>query len=439
MNAYLIQKTASLRPGQQPISHPLSTNNSLLIGREPSRCQIVLDSSQYQGVSRVHAEIKPVNYPTTHNVSSWEIIDHSSNGTYINGIKIQGNHILQSGDVIQLSKNGPEFVFNCQSSPVVSNQNNQPQVIPNNDDAIKLSQLFPVVSRDNSLVTKGFLVPGILTSLLVVSLFFAASSPVIFNNLIGLYIIAIGYYVIYRLCGQEKPWWLLLSVAIAEIVILISPILLIFIIVFRGVLPGGIEQNNFATAFIANFFGAGLMEELLKALPAFFLIFISRFFSSPGREKMGIWEPLDGILILAAAGAGFTFIETLGQYVPMVISKGGELAGLQLLIPRTLGSIAGHMAYSGYFGYFIGLSMLKPSKRWSLLLIGWVTASALHGFWNAAASASGNIFLASLLLFLSGVISYVFLVAAILKARQLSPNRAQNFATRLSNPGNYQK
>jgi RsiW-degrading membrane proteinase PrsW (M82 family) len=31
-----------------------------------------------------------------------------------------------------------------------------------------------------------------------------------------------------------------------------------------------------------------------------------------------------------------------------------------------------------------------------------------------------------------GVLSYAFLVAAILKARALSPNRAQNFATRIS-------
>ncbi len=40
-----------------------------------------------------------------------------------------------------------------------------------------------------------------------------------------------------------------------------------------------------------------------------------------------------------------------------------QLAGLQLLIPGILGSAAGHMAYSGYLGYFIGLSALKPRKR----------------------------------------------------------------------------
>ncbi|ELR97879.1 PrsW family glutamic-type intramembrane protease [Gloeocapsa sp. PCC 73106] len=413
MNAYLIPKNPHPGLGQQSISYPLSTRETLTIGREPSRCQILIDSSYYQGVSRVHAEIKPVNYPTTHNILTWEISDYSSNGTYINGNKIQQSHILQPGDVIQLGKDGPEFIFNY-----------QPQAFPTrkNNDSISVSQLLPVISKENSLAKKGLLIPGILTSVFVVSLFFAGSNPNLFNTLLGLYIIIICYHVIYRACGKDKPWWLLVGVAIAEILILVSPILLLFIIVFRGILPGGIEQNNLASAFIANFFGAGLMEELLKAIPAFILIFVSRFLKSPWREKIGIWEPLDGILILAAAGAGFTFIETLGQYIPRIVAAGGELAGLQLLIPRTIGAIAGHMAYSGYFGYFIGLSMLKPSKRWLLLGIGWVTSSALHGLWNASASISANPFFVSLFLASAGIVSYMFLMAAILKARELSPS-----------------
>jgi RsiW-degrading membrane proteinase PrsW (M82 family) len=83
------------------------------------------------------------------------------------------------------------------------------------------------------------------------------------------------------------------------------------------------------------------------------------------------------------------------------------------------------MAYSGYLGYFIGLSALKPRKRWQILGVGYFSASALHALWNASGAAS------VLLLALVGVLSYAFLVAAILKARALSPNREQNFATRI--------
>ncbi|WNN89829.1 PrsW family glutamic-type intramembrane protease [Gloeocapsopsis dulcis] len=85
------------------------------------------------------------------------------------------------------------------------------------------------------------------------------------------------------------------------------------------------------------------------------------------------------------------------------------------------------MAYSGYFGYFIGLSILKPSKRWSILAIGYLSSAGLHAFWNA--TASSNFVLAIVI----GIISYAFLAAAILKARQLSPLRLHNFATQFFN------
>ena len=96
-----------------------------------------------------------------------------------------------------------------------------------------------------------------------------------------------------------------------------------------------------------------------------------------------------------------------------------------MLIPGILGVAAAHMAESGFWGYFIGLSALKPRKRWPILGVGYFSASALHALWNASGAAS------VLLLALVGVLSYAFLVAAILKARALSPNREQNFATRI--------
>ena len=124
-------------------------------------------------------------------------------------------------------------------------------------------------------------------------------------------------------------------------------------------------------------------------------------------------------------------METLGVYVPATYKssllagqEAAQLAGLQLLIPRVLGLVAGHMAYSGYFGYFIGLSVLRFRQRWLILGVGLCTAAGLHTLWNAAGMLS-PVFLAFV-----GVLSYAFLGAAILKARALSPTRSQNFATR---------
>jgi RsiW-degrading membrane proteinase PrsW (M82 family) len=54
-----------------------------------------------------------------------------------------------------------------------------------------------------------------------------------------------------------------------------------------------------------------------------------------------------------------------------------------LLIPRILGAAA-HMAHSGYWGYFIGLSALKRRKRWPILGLGYFSEAALHALSNAS-------------------------------------------------------
>jgi RsiW-degrading membrane proteinase PrsW (M82 family) len=263
----------------------------------------------------------------------------------------------------------------------------------------------------------------------------------IFAGLLGLYIGLGAYYFIYRLCGKSKPWWLLLGVGLLTILLFITPAWSLFELVFRQILPGDVfgliegkpslttnlvanffGGNIFLTLLVVFFFGAGLAEELFKALPVFIAFFLGKIFRSP--QRLGVTEPLDGILLAAASAVGFTLLETLGQYVPNAIQEGGAVAGLQLLIPRILGSVAGHMAYSGYFGYFIGLSVLKPRQSFLILAIGYLSASLLHALWNTTSGFS--LWLSAIV----GIASYALLVAAILKARTLSPTRSQNFATR---------
>ncbi len=292
-------------------------------------------------------------------------------------------------------------------------------------------ELIPIASmRKKYLVKEGYLIPGIVTVIFVVLMFVSVGIPELYEWLIATYISGAAFYFVYRLCDKSKPWWVLFGSGLTTCVILSSPILLLFIVVFRGILPGNLPENleqlAFPVLFVKMLFGAGLMEELLKALPVFACMWLGQRLEKPGREKVGVWDPVDGILIGTASGVGFTMFETLGQYVPGMVENVtellgegllglgvGYLAGLQLLIPRILGSIAGHMAYSGYVGYFIGLSAIYPQERWRILGVGYLSSSILHALWNS----TGN---SLLVLATVGAFSYAFFVSAILKAKEIS-------------------
>jgi RsiW-degrading membrane proteinase PrsW (M82 family) len=478
----------------ETIPFQLPSDREIFIGREPT-CQLVLDIS-YSSVSRRHASIRPLMPPPPAGIAiAWEICDlNSANGTFVNGQKLMGCRQLQHGDRVMFGNNGPEFAFEYQQyqqpsiptqpyatpqytptgavppppvSPPVPNPAVPPPPIPlpipnripaastTPPDGISMTQLFPILSTGKDLKNKAFLVPGILMVIFVVGMFASIGNPVLFNLLLSLAISSGAYYFIYQLCGKLKPWWWLISAAILTALLLTPPLGLLIPIwpamdwFFRDVLPGDVfgldrgspafstnivanifGRESFPTALITHFFGAGLAEELFKAVPILIALFVGSQF---GSRRLGVWEPLDGILIGAASAVGFTLLETLGQYVPNIVSNiapradvgTAQLIGLQLLIPRILGSVAGHMAYSGYFGYFIGLSTIRPSHRWQILGIGYLSASGLHALWNSSGTLN------EIVSILVGIVSYMFLAAAILKARALSPNRAQNFATRI--------
>lgn len=436
LKGFLRQLDTKTQLGQQLLSYVLPWNQEVVLGRDPS-CQIVLNSTVYAVVSRRHAVIRPLA-PHSSRSPAWEICDLSSaNGTYVNGRRLQGCQPLRAGDRIILGQGGAEFIFEYQqlgnSTQVEPAAVYLPQL-----DSVSFTQLFPIFSTGQDLARKAYLIPGIITVAFVVLMFASVGEPVVFNLVLAAYLAGAAYYFVYQLCGKHKPWWVLLASALTTVLILISPLLMVFIVFFRAILPGRLPTEGSSVSFpdllVRMFFGAGLMEELLKVLPVLLAYLIGRFLlRSPWRERIGVWEPLDGILLGAASAVGFTLLETLGQYVPEIINnvtlqaskEAGQLMGLQLLIPRVLGSVAGHMAYSGYFGYFIGLSVLKPRNSGQTLLIGCLSSAGLHALWNASGFFSG------LVLAVVGVLSYAFLTAAILKARALSPTRSQNFATHL--------
>jgi RsiW-degrading membrane proteinase PrsW (M82 family) len=281
---------------------------------------------------------------------------------------------------------------------------------------------------------------------------------------------AFSFYFIYRVVGKNKSWWILLGAfAFTAYFLWLMQTQDDFgwLYDFFHVHLAG-EKIGAERSLMQWVVGTGFFEEFVKAIPVFILAILTSYMSPSLRAKIGVEEPLDGILIGCAAAGGFAIAETLLQYLSHAlvqewiaigahVLKGFNLTDKQVLsdpqlfaylrshpkadiqdillligqkaadttigvpnlITRSIDQAFGHMAYSGYFGYFIGLSVLKPQQRWKILAIGLVSAAIPHALWDWIQDFDMPPLTAAVAVF-----SYAVLAAAILKAREISPNRA---------------
>jgi len=263
-------------------------------------------------------------------------------------------------------------------------------------------------------------------------------------SILGIYISFIVCYYINQMCGHAKRGWVLAVVALCTFLLLSSPVWHYWYSFFYTVIPGtALEKSNNTAANLAGYlFGTGLCEESFKSLPLFGMVLLGAvlgFFSrrTKGgmsvllaflRRRVALCDPLDGIVMGVASGAGFFVNETLFQYVPKVMSQGtvpGAEAfnGLVLLLARGLPEMTEHSAWAGLFGYFIGLAVLQPRMAAILIPIGWLSAAALHGAWDGIGSVTSSDTVVVLFLIGDGLLSYALLAGAIFKAREISPGR----------------
>jgi RsiW-degrading membrane proteinase PrsW (M82 family) len=284
-----------------------------------------------------------------------------------------------------------------------------------------------------------------------------------FLIMLAVFLTMVSLYFIYRMIGKNKSWYiLLLSAGFSAYYLWLFKVDHDFVWMYEFFhihLAGGEPDANapFIQLFIQHFFGTGFFEEIVKALPIFALVIAGSYMTPEMKAKIGIEEPLDGILIGAASGGGFAVMETLLQFTPRdlvstwttivlafrgvtqntdaaldkmnfdqlkeVITQGSNLLntapGIKWLIIRSIDLSFGHMAYAGYFGYFIGLSVIKPEQRWKILGIGLVSAALPHALWDTVTSMDTVPLEAAIAL-----LSYAVLAAAVLKAREISPNRS---------------
>lgn len=356
------------------------------------------------------------------------------------------------------------------------------------------SQLLPFGSEWQELIHKPYFLPGLFSAAALAGMWALMGRadavwtvdyrglPVgvpLYTMLLALCLCAGGAFAVYRMAGKPKVWWLMPLVAVATALLVGSPVMGIL----QGIFSLGVDprfEPNVVLKFVKMFFMAGLPEELLKAIPVLIGALIGARLAQ-GRHTVGplrqfaVYDPLDGLLIGAAAGFGFAFAETMFQYVPriMLIDKPVETAlalrltllgrgfpnlsgmdlphrigalysalasvtsresadmvlrgilagrsgvGLELMIPRLFANLFGHAAYAGIFGYFIGLAVLKPENRVKTFLTGLAIAATTHALWNSLAGVS------DVIAFFVAALAFCGLAVCIMKARKISPDHSQ--------------
>ena len=314
------------------------------------------------------------------------------------------------------------------------------------------SQLLPLQANWRAVMSKGYFWPGIITVVAVILLFSFIDSvaaytvtcfckvPAVQNGQLVLkyakvpvalpmYLIVLALYITgalafaaYRIIGKHTPLWVIPAVAAVTFMLTGSPLLGIAHILDFGVTD--LADKFSPLAILQGFFAAGLPEEALKAVPVALGVWAAKKIQDRGHFlwPLRVAEPLDGILIGIASGIGFTLNETLTQYVPQQIvfaqyNLVSEALAGQLLIPRVLQNIAGHAAWAGIFGYYIGLASMRPANAKWLVLTGLGLVALLHGAWDTPGGM--------MMLLIVAITTFALLAGVIMKARELSPNRSQ--------------
>jgi RsiW-degrading membrane proteinase PrsW (M82 family) len=264
-------------------------------------------------------------------------------------------------------------------------------------------------------------------------------------SILAIYIAFIINYYINQMCGRARSGLLQALVSVLTFWLLTTRLWDDWYDLFYRVIPAqSLEKSSNALAVIAgDIFGTGLCEEGLKAIPLMGLALMSVAFAflslrAGSRlsallcriiEHFGLRDPLDGIVLGAASGSGFFIYETLDQYVPQAIDNAKSnmaFNGLVQLLARGLPELTAHSAYSGLFGYFIGLSVLRPGMAIFLIPVGWLGAAVLHGAWDAASDLAHSALIGApvqvVVQLVIGILSYALLAGAIFKARDISPS-----------------
>lgn len=196
--------------------------------------------------------------------------------------------------------------------------------------------------------------------------------------------------------GRRLPWDISAG-AIAAVAVLGGLI---------GVVTAGLlEYDTLRDLKVLPMVGVGLIEESAKLIvPVVLLVVVRRY-----------RQPVDGLLVGVAAGAGFAALETMGYaFVTLIQSQGNVEAVQETLLLRGLLSPAAHMAWTGLTAAALWHAASRGWKGGAVLrfLAVFAVAVALHATWDSVGTIPVYIVLSAISLGLLTWFAHLLAVGA---------------------------
>lgn len=312
---------------------------------------------------------------------------------------------------------------------------------PSASAGLTLSELIPLRSKKVDFLRSKALIPLLVVMVTCLALYAIRINTVAdalnYMYWVTTFLLIVTFLPVYYYGGEQKNvLWYLWPAAVTYFQF--KNLFPAYDAFFQHTLPGAVfeeQLDGFVQNFRAYFFGVGLREDTMKAVPGFiallvaYLVRTNKVPNTAVSRGFSLQGPLDGMLIGIASGQVFTLIETMGQYVPQTIFEVardnnnnvglGLFMGLKLMIPRVLDGVMGHAAYGAIVGYFTGLAVSHPNATWKLLPLGLVVSAVCHTLWDTL----GQLIPAPYYEWVAGGLTVLVFFGCLLKAKQLEASR----------------
>lgn len=218
---------------------------------------------------------------------------------------------------------------------------------------------------------------------------------------IGTYFALLWGYVLWSIVKPTSVHvWTILGVAAFTAIVGIGVDLVVQQLpILSALYSAAANGGSGLSTYIGFVFGVGLTEETVKILPILWLAF--RLKKLPTPRDAAFYAGVSGLAFGVAEAVSYSLKYT---QILQPGTAGGDASGaggfVVLEFLRLISLPFLHCVFTGITGYYVGLSLLAPSRRRALILLGLFVAATLHGTYDFFGGTVFAVVVAALAIFM---------------------------------------